>query len=125
MEAVVVIVSCILSMMLSALVGKRFAEELADPIKGMGIVISLAGLISTIVSFIGMFTWITPTAISSAGQFEQFIDNFAYTLLAFVLNWLQDSLISILLGMITYMITYITTYLASQFEESYYYFSVF
>jgi len=122
-EAITVIVSCVLSALLSALIGKRYAEEFADLIRGMGVVILLAGLISTIVSFIGVFTWIAP-AVSSADQCVQFVYNIAHTLLAFVLNWLQDSLASIPLGILSYIVTYLAT-LATRVEETYYYFSLF
>jgi len=121
LEAIAIIASCVLSVLLSALIGKHFVKELTDPIKGMGVVISLAGLISAIISFISVYTWITPTAVSSAEQLTQFTYNVVQTLLAFVLNWLLSSLFSIPLGIVSYFVSY----LALQSEETYYYFSLF
>jgi len=120
-EAVALIASCVLSATLSALIGKRFAKELADPIKGIGVVISLAGLISAIISFISVYTWIVPTAVSSTEQLLQVVYNSIQVPVAFVLNWLLSSLFSIPLA----IASYVASYLASQYEELYYYSSIF
>jgi len=87
----------------------------------MGAVASLASLISAIVSFIGVYTWTASTTISSVDQPVQFVHNYIQIVVAFVLNWLQDSLISLPLG----IVTYIATYLATLLREMYYYFSIF
>jgi len=107
--------------LLSAPIGKSYAEKLADIVKGMGVVISLSDLISLITSLIDVFTGIAPTAVSSAEQLVQAVYNSIQIPVAFALNWLLASLVSIPLGIASYVVSY----LALQSEETYYYFSLF
>jgi len=116
-EEIVIITSCILSVLTSVVLGRRYAEELIEPLKGLGVVASVVGAIAAITSLLGsvnVHTWAMPTTISSTDQFAQYIFNSVQIPLAFVWGLLLNMLASMPLGLATYIATYIVASLREQ-----------
>jgi len=110
MEEILMVISCILSMLISAIVGKRYAEKLVEPLGSLGIVTGIASTIALLISFlgfIGIYAWTTSTTVSTAEQLAQHIFDSVQALLVFVWSWLLNALASTPSGLVAYIVTYL------------------
>lgn len=117
------IMACVFSVIISILFGERYAEdavEFIDPLKGITVVGSVVGLITFVASSINTYTWTIPTTVSSVDQLEQIVIDSIQILVVFILNWIQNLLVSLPLGIVVYTATYLATSLR---EQSIYYYS--
>ena len=87
MKEIVVIASCMLLVLVSAVLGRRYAEEFVEPLKGLGVVMSIAGVMAAITSLISTHTWTMSITISLTDKLEQLILNNVRTPVTFALNW--------------------------------------
>ena len=112
--------SCTLTILVSTILGKYYAERFIGPLKGLAIVAEMASVIALtapLLDFASAYT-ITSTIISTANQLAQYVVNIFQALSAFVRDWFWNSLLNALLniplGSIMYFASY---YLASSLRE--------